>query len=218
MEWNLKTTGIIIAIFFIGYFIGLAEAAIKQKNKDKKSAHVEEELVNVPTSDLREPNLFSINRSASNELIIELEGHPISNKDELTEDKKRLLVNLLVEVRPWLETTTSTPIKQNTEQQPEPLNPKPQITPVPIPPLPTPQKTNKLNPSSESIVSQIDTVLQNRLASSSMANQSIRLTESPTGGVRVYVGLDKFDGIDAIPNPEIKEFIRQAVAEWEARS
>jgi hypothetical protein len=85
------------------------------------------------------------------------------------------------------------------------------------PPLPgnSPQSTPA--PSNESIVSQINTVLQNRLASSPLANHGIRLQESPTGSVHVYIGLNKFDGIDAIPDPQIQAFIRQAVAEWEGQ-
>jgi len=219
MEWNLKTIGIIVAVFFIGYIIGLVEAAIKQKNKDKKKTRLEEkELVELPANEFKKTNLFSINRNANNGLVLELEGQNISNKDELTADNKLLLVNLLVEVRPWLETTGSPPITQQTETQPKTANIKPEITSATKPPIPAAAPESKPVPSSESIVSQIDTVLQNRLAASSMSNQSIRLTESPTGGVRVFVGLDKYDGIDAIPNPEIKEFIRQAVAEWEGRS
>jgi len=219
MEWNLKTTGIIIAIFIIGYIIGLVEAAIKQNNKDKKKARLEEkELVNLPPAGLKQPNLFSINRNASNGLILELEGQTISNKDELTPDNKRFLVNLLGEVRPWLETKAVPSITQKAEPQPEQLNIKPQIVSATIPPPPAPSPESKSVPSSESIVSQINTVLQNRLATSSLANQGIRLQESPTGGVLVYVGLTRYDGIDAIPNPEIKAFIHQAVAEWEGRS
>ena len=219
MEWNLKTAGIIIAIFFIGYIIGLVEASIKQKNRDKKKARAEEkESAETPPVILNKPNLFSINRTASNGLVLELEGKTISNKDELSADKKRLLVNLLVEVRPWLETTAATPIIQQTETQSEKTNIKHEVAAATIPALPTASPESKPAPSSGSIVSQIDSVLQTRLAASSMANQGIRLTESPTGGVRVYVGLDKYDGIDAIPDPGIKEFIRQAVAEWEGRS
>jgi hypothetical protein len=51
-----------------------------------------------------------------------------------------------------------------------------------------------------------------------MLNQGIKLLESPAGGVLVYIGLDKYDGIDAIPDPEIKAMIKQAVAEWERQS
>jgi hypothetical protein len=219
MEWNLKTTGIVIGIFFIGYIIGLVEAAIKQKSKDKKKAHLEEkEEIDLSLAPLKQPNLFSINRDPSKALVLELEGQTISNKDELTPDNKRLLVNLMVEVRPWLETTISTPMPPQTETQPEQIFIQPQTASPSIPSISTLLLQSTPVPSTESIVSQIDTVLQNRLAASPLANQGIRLQESPTGGVRVYVGLNRFDGIDAIPDPEIKAFIRQAVAEWERQA
>ena len=219
MEWNLKTTGIIIAVFFIGYIIGLVEAAIKQKYKAKKTAHLEEkEIMELPNSALKQPNLLSINRSSSNSLVLELDGQTISNKDELTADNKRLLVNLLVEVRPWLETTVSTPITPQAETQSDHVDIQSQTASQTIPPISTTSPPSTSAPSAESIVSQIDTVLQSRLAASSLAKKGIRLRESPAGGVRVYVGLEKYEGIDAIPDPEIKAFIRQAVAEWEGRS
>lgn len=219
MEWNLKTTGIIIAIFFIGYIIGLVEAAIKQKNKDKKTARLKEkELVILPPAEIKQTNLFSINRNASNGLLLELEGQSFSNKEELTAENKRLLVNLLVEVRPWLESKEPAPSNAQADPKPDVTNIKSPGVPPTNPPKPTISQQSTPAPSSESIVAQINTVLQNRLAVSHLANQGIRLQESPSGGVRVYIGLDKYDGIEAIPDPEIKEFIRQAVAEWERQS
>jgi hypothetical protein len=219
MEWNLKTTGIIIAIFFLGYIIGLVESAIKQKNKDKKNASLEEnELVKLPPAEIKQTNLFSINRNASNRLVLELEGRSISNKEELTAENKRLLVNLLVEVRPWLESKDPAPSIAQAEPKPDAVNLKsPAVPAISTPKATIPQQTTPAA-SDESIVSQITSVLQNRLAASHLASQGIRLQESPSGGVRVYIGLDKYDGIDAIPDREIKEFIRQAVAEWERQS
>jgi len=219
MEWNLKSTGIIVAIFLIGYIIGLVEAAIKQKNKDKKNAGLEEkELVELPPDGLKQPNLLSINRNASNGLDLEFEGQTISNKEELSPENKLFLVTLLAEVHPWLESTAATPITPSIETQPEPVNFKPQIASAAIPPLPASSPEKKPVSSRESIVSQINSILQSRLAVSPYANQGISLQESLTGGVIVYVGMNKYDGIDGIPDPEIKEFIRQAVAEWERRS
>jgi hypothetical protein len=218
MEWNLTTIGIIIGIFLIGYIIGLVEAAIKQKFKDKKKAHLEEkEIMELPPSPVKQPNLLNINRNSSNDLVLELNGQTISTKDELTADNRRILINLLVEVRPWLETSVPTTTPQ-TETQPESINIQPQAASPTKPPKSTSSPQSTPVASTESIVSQIDSVLQNRLAASSLANQGIRLQESPMGGVHVYVGLDKYEGIDAIPDPEIKAFIRQAIAEWEGRS
>jgi hypothetical protein len=118
MEWDIKTIGISIAIFFIGYIIGLVEAGIKQKNKDKKKTRTEEkELIEIPPAPLKQANLLSINRDTSNSLVLELEGKSISNKDELTPDKRRFLVDLLVEVRPWLETNVPTPVSTPVEER-----------------------------------------------------------------------------------------------------
>lgn len=217
MEWDLKTIGISIAIFLIGYILGLVEAAIKQKYKDKKTTRSEEkEFSGPPPLPLKLPSLLSLNRNPSNSLALELEGQTISNKDELTPEKRRLLVNLLVELRPWLETTTSTPASQQAKSQPEKTNDHYPPASAIIPPISSSPPQSLPVPSAESIVAQINMILQSRLADSPLVNQGIRLMESPTGGVWVYIGLDKYEGIDAIPDPEIKAFIRKAVAEWES--
>jgi hypothetical protein len=219
MEWDLKTIGIITALFFVGYIIGLVEAAIKQKSKDKKKAREEEkEKMELPSVPVKKPNLLSINRNQSNDLVLELGGQTIINKDELTPENRRILVNLLVEVRPWLETAPTTPVAPPVDSQPEPLNIQPQAAPPITPPISISSAQSTPVTSTGSIVSRIDAVLQTRLAASPLANQGIRLQESPTGGVLVFVGLQKYEGIDAVPDPEIKAFIRQAVAEWEGQS
>lgn len=66
-----------------------------------------------------------------------------------------------------------------------------------------------------SIVSQIDTILQMHLQGTPLEERGIFLTESPEGGVAVYVGLTRYNGIAEVPDPEIKEAIRAAIAEWE---
>ena len=43
------------------------------------------------------------------------------------------------------------------------------------------------------------------------------LQESIQGGVEVYVGLNKFDAVDDVPDQEIKAAIRSAIAEWEKK-
>jgi hypothetical protein len=69
----------------------------------------------------------------------------------------------------------------------------------------------------KSIAAQVDEVLQEKLASSSLKNQAIRLMELPTGGMVVMVNNDQFDGVNEVPDPEIRNLIQESVAEWERR-
>lgn len=226
MKWDLGTIGIVTAIFFIGYIIGLVEAAIKQDIQEKKKAsksnkETSEEVEKTPAGS-KEPNLLSINRLPDKKLCLEVEGRVFSKKEELTIDHRLKVVNLLVELRPWVENVPST--------QPERVNLKPDQTPQievrptikvePAPGLKIPAPTKVILPVKpvSSIVSQIDDLLQTRLANTPLASKGIRLVESETGGVLVYIGLKKYEGIDAVPDPEIQAFIRQSVALWEKQS
>jgi hypothetical protein len=226
MKWDLQTIGMVTAIFFLGYIIGLVEAAIKQNIKNKKKAIVEEketsESVETPVAAVKEPNLLSINRSPGKQLVVEVEGLTYAKKEELTPDQKNKVINLLVELRPWVENApTAQPEKVETEpEQTRQTEVKPAVKPTPATGLKITSPTKVILPVKpvRSIVSQIDEVLQTRLASSPLASRGIRLVESETGGVLVYIGLDKYEGIDTIPDPEIQAFIRQSVAIWEKQS
>lgn len=69
----------------------------------------------------------------------------------------------------------------------------------------------------KSIVGQIGAILQDMLLSSGLDSHGVSLTEDPRKGVVVWIGLDHFDGIDAVTDAEIKGIIRSAVGEWERR-
>ena len=43
------------------------------------------------------------------------------------------------------------------------------------------------------------------------------MMESPSGGVSVYVGVNRYEGIDEVPDDAIKAAIRTAIAEWEKK-
>lgn len=69
----------------------------------------------------------------------------------------------------------------------------------------------------QSIVAQIDEILQAKLADSPLAGRGIRLMELPGKGLVVMVGLQQYEEVDAVPDPEIRGLIRQSVAEWETK-
>ncbi len=86
-----------------------------------------------------------------------------------------------------------------------------------VPPLVTP-KTAEKHKRQLSIVEQVDEVLQELLESSIFKGRNIRLTEMPNKGVTVWVGNEYYDGINAVPDEEVKLIIRQAVKTWEESS
>lgn len=71
---------------------------------------------------------------------------------------------------------------------------------------------------SKSITAQIDEILQERLVGTPLDQRGIRLLDSPDGGVVVFVGIENYDGVDAVPDEDVRRAIRAAVTEWEQRS
>jgi len=92
--------------------------------------------------------------------------------------------------------------------QPQPASPKPAII----------AKEDRPVASANSIVSQIDAILQAHLEGTPLEERGIFLTESPQGGVIVYVGLTRYNGVDEVPDPEVKAAIRAATTEWENKN
>jgi len=73
-------------------------------------------------------------------------------------------------------------------------------------------------PKPLSIVEQINDILQGMLKETPLAARSIRLVEDPREGVIVLVGLERYKGVDSVPDPDIRAALRQAAAEWERRT
>jgi hypothetical protein len=111
---------------------------------------------------------------------------------------------------------------------PAPQPARPTVKPAAVPPPSTSPRSAAVQPPAtkgkdeaapvppaKSIVLQIEDILQDMIAGTEMAERGIHLLEDPTRGVIVQVGLENFEGIDAVPYPQIKDVIQSAVQEWE---
>jgi hypothetical protein len=67
----------------------------------------------------------------------------------------------------------------------------------------------------KTIAGQISLIIEKMLVDSPIKEKGIKLIENSNQGVDVWIGLEKFDGIDAIPYPDVQQLIREAVAQWE---
>jgi hypothetical protein len=116
---------------------------------------------------------------------------------------------------------TSPPASPQSASSPPPASQQP-VAPPPASPQPiaapkpaTIAKDDRPSAPANSMVSQIDVILQARLIGTPLESRGIFLTQSPEGGVNVYVGLTRYGGIDEVPEPEIQAAIRAAITEWE---
>jgi hypothetical protein len=73
-------------------------------------------------------------------------------------------------------------------------------------------------PGPKSIIAEVDTILQQKVIGTPFEKRGIRLLEKLDHTMLIEVGLNKYDGIDAIPSEDIRDLIRACVAEWTMRS
>lgn len=70
----------------------------------------------------------------------------------------------------------------------------------------------------ESMVTQVDSILQEKLNLADMKEWAIRLAEIPRRGMVVMVGLEQYNGIDDVPYENVRTIIQESVSEWEQRA
>ena len=233
MEFNWSILGWIAGLIFV-YVFGLYEG--RSKGYKKRKAEEAEAKKDVPeprpvTVQVDDPGLLRI-KNESGYLTLDLDGSRVDTS-ALTAEQRKRLIEMLGLVRPWLE---GRPAAAPVTPASQPLQPRPvadthlgaqraPAVPTPSTPQPIPQqstlrssvvaKEDRPIAPAGSIVTQIDSVLQSRLAGTPLEERGVFLSQSPEGGVMVYVGLTKYTGIEDVPDPEIKAAIRDAITEWE---
>lgn len=232
MEFNWSILGWIAGLLFV-YIFGLYEGRSQgyKKRKAEEGQQKKDQPPPAPAPDavtVDEAGLLRIKKAGS-DITLELDGTQV-DRASLTTDQRKRLIEILTIIRPWLEgrpasapsapESVAPPPPKATALKPSPATPEPVRIASAPPPAPRPgtiPREDRPPAPANSIVAQIDTVLQARLAGTPLEERGVFLTESPEGGVAVYVGLTRYDGIDEVPDPDIKAAIRAAISEWEQK-
>jgi hypothetical protein len=178
----------------------------------------------------------------TNQLVVEIDGQFQKSAGELDPNQQQRMATASGVLQTWLgrsEPTSPFPVPLPTvsvSQATQPIQPPtrsntaPPIFPVsevvkPVAPKPLEAIGRILAPNPaqaatqfKSITTQINEVLQARLSGSPFEAIGIELMEAPDKGVVVRVGSEHYPGIDAIPDTAVRNYIKAAVAEWEAKT
>lgn len=216
------------------YLFGIWEG--RGKGYKQRKAEEEQEKKNNPpapatpvTVKVDDPGLMRI-KNENGYLTLDLDGVR-ADTTSLTADQRKRLIEMLTLIRPWLEGKPAPAPAAPPSLRPQPMSAA--STPIHSAPKPTPQpvaremaassparpaaseKDDRSAPPATGIVGQIDYILQARLVGTPLEGRGIYLSNSPEGGVIVNVGLQKFNGIDEVIDPEIRAALRAAITEWE---
>jgi len=184
---------------------------------------------------------------AGKKIVTQMDGGFYHSTETLTTDQKTRVLKLLSLWQEWTQqgklTQVSTQEPTPLENEPEPFSYVPQqsVQPVtqnvqPVQPFmiqeEEPALVSELQSSIEieeeaplepvkkqlSITEQISEILEEMLEGTPLKEKGIKLMENPQTGVDVWIGLERYSGIDAVPDPAVKDMIRNAVIRWEERN
>lgn len=232
----LALIGISLAAMFFGYFFGLFEGrgqGYKKRKKEEASDPSLKPVVQAPQPPPAPPadtSLLKLSLDEREQPRLELDGQRIDTSQMDAQQRKRL-INLMLVMRPWIESgpeqRAGASASAALAAEPRPTIPPP-VRQVVARAAPAPAPTDAAVPATQSataepvstpttMVGQIDAILQKKLAGTPMAPRGIRLVESLKGGVTVMVGLERYEGVGEVPDPEVQAAIRAAIAEWEKK-
>ena len=104
-----------------------------------------------------------------------------------------------------------------SEETPEDIKPAPKPVAMDSIPEPTlkPDNEEETEIKMLSVVDEVNDILQRKLHGSAMAGKGIHLMENHNKEIRFWVGLESYNDVSDIPDPEIQALINTAVKEWE---
>ncbi|NPV56424.1 MAG: hypothetical protein HPY76_07125 [Anaerolineae bacterium] len=213
----MSQTGLLLlAILFIiiGVIVGALVASLfADRGKTKRA----QERVEV-SEDPNRVEMFRVIRDRQDgKLLLEIGGKEYANAQQLPAAVKPALQRLLAELAAWLGLQPGGAAPRASGGSAE-VSPPPMRAELPQAPLAERSSAAVDIPSRPlSIVEQINDLLRQRLADSPFRDRGILLMEDPREGVIVWIGMEKFIGIDTVQDDAIRDFIKQVVREWEEK-
>ncbi len=142
----------------------------------------------------------------SGKLLVHIDENWFENTSQMTPGERVLFERILREGALWLDMVLSK-AKMAVKEDPVPQPPL-QSTPISI--------QTEAPARKKSIVEQIDDILQELIVKTPLKDQKIRLSEMYNKGVVVWIGQNYYEGIDGVPDEQVKSLIKMAVKKWEA--
>ncbi len=227
--WMIVVIGILAAA--AGYVFRILDSRVTTalvEAREKAPAEEDEK----PTAKLDEHSVLKVSVDPALKWHLELDGARLE-PDGLTAEQRKRLVNVIVQIRPWIDgKTVAPPVPAPAPVSESPAAAVPLVASAPIGTQPAALRLDigrgfrsllesdikkPEPPKVASIVGMIDEVLQKKLENSPLAGKRIRLEEGSVGEVIVFVGTLRYSGVDAVPDEDIKAIIRAAIAEWDKK-
>lgn len=241
--WGLAIGAMFFGYFF-GLFEGRGQGYKRRKAEEAEKEESEPASEPLPPANPPTPSdevpVLDVSMDIAGQLRLKLDGQNIDASAMDAEQRKRIIA-VLTQMRPWLEPSKSASSPPQPRSGREPIgairpasspqggsSPQgaPSPSPKPSPELtvgerptapPVDDKEKEPVPEPQSIVGQIDSILQSQMTGTPLMEKGIRLMESPEGGVFVWVGIDKYESVDEVPDEQIKAAIRAAIGAWESK-
>lgn len=234
---------LIVVAAIVGYVLGIIDSRITASLRKKTEDHDSTKTAAAqPAAEeknrLGEHTVLRVTIDQAIKWHVELDKVQVDDPNEMNPDQRQRLINIVMQLRPWIDgksAQTSAPMPTPQPIMPEPAPMRSPVSAIPantsVASTPAP-KINALRGlrsllnnevkspgemKSMSIVAMIDEVLQAKLQSSTLYNRNIRLEEGSMGEVIVYVGANRYTGVDAVPDEEIRALIKSAINDWEKK-
>jgi hypothetical protein len=210
----------------IGFFTAYMIQSMRSENKDSSPKESKKTAgASIESDDLEIARLLS--KTTRPILIVEMDGQRYTNPDQLGEIHRNRVAKAVEDLSSWIkppevkiETKTDypAPIVRPPTVLPKKTAGASDVRPVSLNPLDlfVPGQS-KGGTRMKSLAEQIDEVLQEQIGDSTRYPE-IHLTDSPGKGLLVVLGSETYEGIDSIPDLEIRNLIQGAVKEWEKRT